>query len=330
MELGVLLADLPRSMPGRQMLDLTLRQLEWGQAAGVTCFMLAQHWVYGDITHLQPVPLAGRLAAELEPNTRLGTSVMVAPAYHPIALAEEAATLDIVTGGRFILGVGIGYMDSEIQALGIAPRERPGRMEEILPLLPKLWHDDVVSHAGRFFKFDRVEPSIRPTSKNGPPVWVGAKTAPAVARAARLADGWVSPSKIPFEGVEKLSRLFFDTRAEHKRPGGTVAMLRQVVIGRSQDDALERHLQMSQRRLDEYEKRQLDLKPGNKAGETRDARQTALLGTPQEIQERARWLAEACRVSMLVTRVCWLGMTPEQIRDEYNRLADGVAAIRGL
>jgi len=330
MEIGALFADLPRSMPGQDQLDLMLRQVEWGQEAGLTSFMLAQHWVYGDITHLQPIPLAARLAAGLAPKSRIGTAVMVAPVYHPIALAEEAATLDIITGGRFVLGVGIGYKEDEIRAMGIDPAERAARMEEILPLLPRLWREDRISHAGRFFRFQNVEPHIRPTSRSGPPVLVGAKMPAAVERAARLADGWLAPSKIPFDGLERLCDLFHRTRREAKRPKGTITMLRQVVVDRSVDAALDRHLALSRLRLDEYEKRSLDLSATNPAGETRDARFTALLGTPDDIAKRARWLSERCGAETLITRVAWLGMTRDQIRDEYKRLKDAVAAVAGI
>jgi len=330
MEIGALFADVSRAIPPRDQLDLLLRQLEWGQEAGLTHFMLAQHWVYGDITHLQPVPLAARLAAALAPDSWLGTAVMVAPVYHPIALAEEAATLDVITGGRFVLGIGIGYKEDEIRAMGIDPKERAGRMEEILPLLPRLWREDRLSHSGPFFRFENVEPHIRPVSAGGPPVLVGAKVASAVARAARLADGWLAPSKIPFDGLEKLARLFHETRAAAKRPPGTITMLRQVVVDTSADAALARHLALSRLRLDEYEKRSLDLSTSNPAGETRDARQTALLGTPEDIARRARWLHERCGTRTLISRVAWLGMSRDQIRDEYRRLKDAVAAVADI
>ena len=327
MEVGVLLVDTPRAMPAREQLDLAQRQLEWGQEAGARCFMLAQHWGYGPVTILQPLPLAARLSADLGPQSRIGTTVMVAPAYHPIALAEEAATLDVLTEGRFICGVGIGYIREELQALGVDPKQRGARFEEILGLLPRIWREQEVTHQGRFYPFEKFEPHIVPCTPGGPPVWVGAKSAAAVRRAARLADGLVLPSKIPFDGIEALSRTFHETRKEHGRPAGTMALLRQIYVAGSTEAALERHYDVSGQRLDIYQARKLDLKPGNAAGETLDARQTALLGTPAQIVERGRWLKERCAVTTLITRVAWLGMTRERIRDEYRRLADAVAAL---
>jgi len=330
MQVGVLLVDTPRDMPAREQLDLAQRQLEWGQEAGVTLFMLAQHWGYGPVTILQPIPFAARLAGDLAPQSRIGTSVMVAPVYHPIALAEEVATLDVLTGGRFILGVGIGYIQEELRALGIDPKERAARFEEILEILPRIWRETRVTHKGRFYPFENVEPHIVPATPGGPTVWVGAKLEAAVRRAARLADGWVGPSKIPFDGVEKLADAFHQTRKEHGRPPGTIALLRQIYVADTVDAALARHYDVSGQRLDVYQSRKLDLKPGNAAGETLDARQTALLGTPAQIAERGRWLKERCGVSTLITRVAWLGMSRERIREEYRRLADGVAALAAV
>jgi alkanesulfonate monooxygenase SsuD/methylene tetrahydromethanopterin reductase-like flavin-dependent oxidoreductase (luciferase family) len=330
MDVGVLLVDTPRDMPAGEQLELARRQLEWGQEAGLRLFMLAQHWGYGPVTILQPVPFAARLSAELAPQSRIGTTVMVAPAYHPIALAEEVATLDVLTAGRFILGAGIGYIPEELRALGVDPGERAARFEEILGVLPRLWRETVVTHTGRFYPFENFEPHIVPCSPGGPPVWVGAKLEAAVRRAARLADGWVGPSKIPFDGIERLADAFHRTRREHGRPPGTIALLRQIYVAASVEDAMKRHYDVSGGRLDIYQARKLDLSPGNAAGETLDVRQTALLGTPAQIVERARWLKERCGVSALITRAAWLGMPRERIRDEYRRLADAAAALASV
>ncbi|MSP98677.1 MAG: LLM class flavin-dependent oxidoreductase [Betaproteobacteria bacterium] len=327
MEIGLLLVDTPRSMPANEQLDLALRQLEWGQKAGMRCFMLTQHWGYGPVTILQPIPLAARLSAELEQGSRIGTGIMVAPAYHPIALAEEAATLDVITQGRFILGLGNGYIDAELRALGVAPTERAARFEEILKVLPRIWRENEVSHAGRFFPFDKFEPHIVPSTPGGPPVWVGAKSLAGVRRAARLADAWVGPSKIPFDGIESLAKAYHQTRKEHGRPPGAIALMRQIYVASSVAAALEHHHSVSSTRLDIYQSRSLDLSPTNAAGETLDARKTALLGTPDQIVERARWLKERCGATTLITRAAWLGMSRSAIHDECVRLADGIAAL---
>lgn len=330
MNVGVLLAEGRQSDGAAVQLDLMLRQVEWGQAAGMTHFMLTQHWMYGGITCLQPMPLAGRLGAELDEGSFVGTTVMVAPAYHPVALAEEAATVDVITGGRFILGLGNGYRRQEIAMFGISPEERGRRLSEILTLLPRLWNEQQVTFRGEFFTLDDVEPHIPNARPGGPIVWVGAKSAVGVRRAARLADGWVGPSKVPFQLLPPLVDEFRSARSAAGRPGGTIALLRQIVPGADVDDALDRHYGASRLRLDTYEARDLDLKPGNPAGETRDATQTALLGTVDDIVERARWLATDCGVETLITRVAWLGLTPKEIRDEYRRLGEAVAAIREI
>jgi alkanesulfonate monooxygenase SsuD/methylene tetrahydromethanopterin reductase-like flavin-dependent oxidoreductase (luciferase family) len=327
MKVGVLLADMVQSMSARDQLDLSLRQVNWGQAVGMTYFMLAQHWMYDRITCLQPVPLAARLAAELEPHSYVGTAVMVGPAYHPVMLAEEAATLDLIADGRFILGLGNGYRDSEIAMLGIDPKERGRRLEELLTVLPRLWNEDSVTHRGRFWDFQDARkhiPNVRPA---GPRVWVGAKSAVGVDRAARLSDGWISPSKIPFDLLPGLVKTFREARSRAGRGAGTIALMRQIVPGGSSEEALTRHYQMSQERLDAYEARDLNLKSGNAAGETRDANRTALLGTIDDILSRARWLAEECNAEILITRVAWLGLTPREIHEEYQRLAEAISAI---
>src|SRR6185312_2357530 len=109
----VLLGDVPRSVTPREHLDQLLRQVAAAQRNGFTLLALGQHFLYGDIRWLQPVPTLARLAAEVEPSVRLATTVLVAPLHHPVVLAEELATLDIVTDGRLVVGLGLGYRKEE-------------------------------------------------------------------------------------------------------------------------------------------------------------------------------------------------------------------------
>ena len=118
-QLGVLLSDVPRSVtPSQQFKDI-LRIVEAAQNEGFNHIAIGQHFLYGDLRWLQPVPLLARLAAECDPGTRLVTNIVVAPLYHPVILAEEIATLDVVTEGRFVFGAGLGYKADEFGYLGI-------------------------------------------------------------------------------------------------------------------------------------------------------------------------------------------------------------------
>jgi len=140
----------------------------------------------------------------------LGTSVLVLPYRNPLNLAAEAAALDVLSGGRFVLGVGAGWMREEFVALGIDPGERGARTDEAIQALRVLWTQDPASFEGNFFRFADVALATRPLTEGGPPVWVGGNTTPGLRRALRHGEGWhgfeVYPDEMPEINAE-LARL---------------------------------------------------------------------------------------------------------------------------
>src|SRR3954451_23709297 len=145
-DVGILLSDVPRSWGPKKQFDALIRQVEAAQRNGFTYITIGQHFLYGDLTWLQPVPVLARLAAEVDPGTRLVTTIMVTALHNPVVLAEELATLDIVTEGRLIYGSGLGYRSEEFDLMGIPFKQRVGRTEEGIELMRKVWRDDVVTH----------------------------------------------------------------------------------------------------------------------------------------------------------------------------------------
>ena len=153
------------------------------------------------------------MASAVTDRVRLGTSVLVLPYRNPVNLAAEAAALDVLSDGRFVLGVGAGWMREEFDALGIDPTERGARTDEHIEVLRALWTQDPASFSGRFTSFDGIVLATTPRSEGGPPVWVGGNTDVALRRAVRLGDGWhgfeVYPEDMP--GVrERLERAGAD------------------------------------------------------------------------------------------------------------------------
>jgi probable F420-dependent oxidoreductase len=150
------------------------------------------------------------MCAAVTDRVRLGTSVLVLPYRNPVNVAAEAAALDVVSEGRFVLGVGAGWMQEEFRALGIDPAERGPRTDEHIEVLRALWTQDPASFDGRFTKFDGIVLATTPRTEGGPPIWVGGNTGPGLRRALRLGDGWhgfeVYPEDMP-QVHEKLARI---------------------------------------------------------------------------------------------------------------------------
>ena len=135
-----------------------------------------------------PLDLLAWIAGQTT-RLRLGTGILVLPAHHPVHLAKRGATIDRLSGGRLFLGVGVGWMREEVQALGIDPDERGGRTDEAIDALRALWRDDEVSFTGRHFAFGPLRSQPKPAQPTIP-ILVGGHSRAAARRAGERGDGF--------------------------------------------------------------------------------------------------------------------------------------------
>jgi probable F420-dependent oxidoreductase len=140
---------------------------------------------------LDPVALMGFVAGATE-RLVIGTSILVLPYRNPVILAQELASLDRLSDGRIVLGIGSGWMDEEFAAVGVPKNERGARTDEAIELLRTLWSaTDHISFDGRFTKLDDVVLASHPSRPGGPAIMIGGNTEPALRRTGRLGDGWL-------------------------------------------------------------------------------------------------------------------------------------------
>ncbi len=163
---------------------------------------LAERFDYDSIwvgDHVEfPVPILDPLlqiaqAAGMSDKLTFGTGVYLLPMRHVVHVAKQMTSLDQLTGGRLIVGTGIGgEFPNEWAATGVPHNERGARMSEAIPVLKQLLSGATCSNDGRFYPFENVTMKPACTTPAGPPIWTGGRSAPALARAGRLADGWIS------------------------------------------------------------------------------------------------------------------------------------------
>lgn len=161
------------------------------EATGFDSIFVGDH-VSFHVPILESLTLLSYLAAATE-RVSLGTAVYLMPLRHPTTTAKVTATLDTLSGGRLILGIGVGgEFPPEFDAVGVPVAERGSRTDEAIGIVRRLWTEDRVEHRGRHFSLSPVSIAPKPAQEGGPPIWVGGRRAPAFRRAGRLGDGYIS------------------------------------------------------------------------------------------------------------------------------------------
>jgi probable F420-dependent oxidoreductase len=174
-------------------------------------------------------------AATVTDSIRLATGVLLIALRHPVALARETATLDRLSEGRLILGVGVGARGSYVPALGIPPADRGERFVECLDLLEELWTKDRVTFSGRFWELEGTEVEPKPVQRPRPPIWFGGMAGAALDRAVRRGDGWIGAGASLIEEFKERAATVRQLLEETGRDPATFGIGKRVYISVSAD-----------------------------------------------------------------------------------------------
>lgn len=190
-----------------------LEQVELARELGFSSVWTTQHFLSHPYMYFQSVPLLARVAAAAEGMT-VGTFLLLT-LLNPVELAENAATLDAIAAGRFVLGVGMGYRAVENAAFGVAQR-RADLFERKLEVVRRLLIGESVTAEGLGFQLADARLTLVPDRP--PPIWLGADSDAAVRRAARVGDAWFVPPHTRLDELERQMRQYRAARAEHGLP----------------------------------------------------------------------------------------------------------------
>jgi probable F420-dependent oxidoreductase len=247
----------------------------------------------------------------------LGTCVYLLPLRHPAGVAKQVATLDHLSEGRFIFGVGVGgEFPKEYELSGVPLAERGARMTESLDVLRALWRGEPASHAGRFFPFQDVTMRPPPRQAGGPPVWCGGRSPAALRRTARQANGWIAYVVTPERYAAALADIEREAAAAGRtwRAFGTGHLLFTRV-----DATYERALDAATETLSE--RYAMDFRE--------PARRYAALGRPEQVAERIRAFHAAGMRHLVVDLLGPYEQRDERIEEFAARVLPLLADLRG-
>ena len=165
-------------------------QVRAARRSGFSSLWVPHHYLTLPMQMLAPIPMLAYLLRDAEGMT-IGTNILIMPLLNPVHVAEDAVTLDLLSGGRYVLGIGVGYRDAEFQTFNVPLKERAQRMDESIEIMRRLWTEDKITHAGKSFQIRDLGIGLKPQRNGGPPIWLAAVVDAAVRRAARLGDAWL-------------------------------------------------------------------------------------------------------------------------------------------
>ena len=312
----------------RSHLDLCVES----EALGYDNIWLTEHHFVDDGYSPALAPIAGALASRTR-HIRIGTYLILLPMHHPVRVAEDAATIDLISNGRFDLGVGLGYRPVEFSAQGMSPKERGARLAEGVQIIQRLLSDECVTVDGKFTQLKEVRITPPALQKPHPPIWIGAVAPKAIERAARLGFHYQSV------GPAAMNAIYDDALQRHGRrhEDHHIAQARAVYVAPSRAQAWEIAAQPLHYMTEQY------VRWGSEAADMpvmdealknlvsvdeMIARQSfdflgepAIVGTPQDAIEMIEEYRTRGRMTHFVCYFPTSGMAPHLIRDGMTLFA---------
>lgn len=173
-----------------QVFQNDLEQARIAEAVGLDSIWCTEHHFLATGNNPSPLTLCAAMAA-VTSRIELGPAVMLGPLYHPIRVAEECAIVDLISGGRLRVGIGLGYRDDEYRGIGVDRKKRGAMTDELIQVMKLAWSEGPVDFHGKYHDYSGFEVHPKPHQKGGPPIWTGGNGDPALRRAARYADGFI-------------------------------------------------------------------------------------------------------------------------------------------
>src|SRR5262245_38651354 len=217
------IANPPRGEHLDRCIDEVIAEAQLAEANGFDSCFFGEHHQDHDGFLPSPLIVATAVAARTT-RLRVGTSVILLPLHHPVHVAEDAITLDLVSKGRLLLGVGIGYQPAGFRAFSVPMEERAGPFEESIEILRRCWAGAPFSFRAKHYSLDDVQILPRPYHKSGPPLWIGARIAAAARRAGRIAAGFVGTPSTGMANAVPLADVYKDAARAAGRPAEVVQM----------------------------------------------------------------------------------------------------------
>ncbi len=306
-----------------------MAQARLADRLGFDSVLKSQHLAGYPLQEFHQIPFLARVMAEA-PNLRLLTGIVLLSLGKPLDVAEQLATLDVMSGGRLIFGAGLGYRDVEFKAFGTTQKERVPRFMENLEAIKRLWLEDEVSMVGSHFELDRVRVSLKPAQKPMPPIWVGANADAAIRRAARVADSWFINPHQKMETIARQLDVYRRALDEADKPfPDELPLAREIFIAPNKQEAMDRcgpYLAEKYKIYHEWGQDKAMPEGDNDLSLALEELQEDrfLLGPADQIAEALIEYNKKLEISHMVLSFHWVGMPQDMVLEQMQMFAEEV------
>ena len=325
MKLGFFVTN--QYLPGESMsekIQESSEQVRAARDAGFSLIATGQHYLAAPYQMSTSFTLLSRLAADAG-DMQVAATVILVPLHNPVELAESVSTLDAITNGKFVFGVGLGYRDEEYSAFGVKRGERVGRMNEAMDLIKKLWSEDEVEFNGKYYTVPKTKISTKPVQNPHPPIWVAANNDVAIRRAARWGYPWLINPHATVPMVADQWTKYKSALDEFGNPvPDDLPMMREMYVAEDRETAYLESRPFLEAKYKAYADWGQDKAlPGEESFSVpyQDlAKDRFLLGSPDDIVEEFRRYHDELGVNHMICRMQWPGMPQEKVLKQIELL----------
>jgi alkanesulfonate monooxygenase SsuD/methylene tetrahydromethanopterin reductase-like flavin-dependent oxidoreductase (luciferase family) len=310
-------------------LEALREQVRAARDNGFSSLFVGQHLLTGPMGMFQTNPLLGHLIGDAA-GMQIGPGVLLLSMMNPVLAAEEAATLDWLSDGNYVLGAGLGYRPEEFQAMGVAKHERVGRLIEGLEVIKRLWTEDSVTYQGRYFQLNDAKASVKPKQSPRPPIWLGGDVEPAVRRAARIADAWcIAPTLSTRSMLERLEAFRDERRQTGQAEDVSCPLIRECFVGRDAAHAATASREPLLFKYRAYASWGQGETAARDFAEIFDdfAKGRFLIGETEQVKDEILHYAEIARTDHILLRVQWPGLDHREALGSIERIGRIIAAL---
>jgi alkanesulfonate monooxygenase SsuD/methylene tetrahydromethanopterin reductase-like flavin-dependent oxidoreductase (luciferase family) len=304
-------------------------QARLAEKLGFSDLLSGMHYAGYPLSQFQLVPFLSRIMGEV-PNMRLVTGIILLSLHKPLDIAEQLASIDVMSEGRLVFGAGLGYRDVEFLGFGTNQKERVPRLVENLEAIKRLWTEDHVNMKGSHFDLADCTLSLKPLQKPMPPIWLGANADAAVRRAAKLADTWFINPHQRMDTIERQLDIYKRALDEYKKPfPKELPLMRELFVARSRADAIKLarpYLEEKYQVYHEWGQDKAMPKGDDDLSLAFDelTRDRFLFGSPDEVAEQIIGYNKRLGVTHMVLGPHWVGMPHSQVTDSMQLFAEEV------